>query len=239
MRGRDPRAGAPAAPALSVVLVRETPAPTAGGGCVGAVFADRSVAPRADPFAERRRRMAAMARLEDAVADAFGAGVEVTAIDPRQPWILAAKLIGDAWRHRVPAGAALADLGRVSATAVIVNGRLVARAEVPAPERFVADLAAWRARAEPPRRLELRRRWREAGDLLREFYTAPYRGAVARARRDEDDLLMLMIYAEAMGVPNPAQFHTLELQPLLLDRFHEWHTRMGMDHSPLDHFRCC
>lgn len=75
--------------------------------------------------------------------------------------------------------------------------------------------------------------------LLTEFYVAPYRGAVARARRDEDDLFMLLVYAETMGVPNPATYYTLELQPLLLERFHEWHGRMGLEHSPLDHFRCC
>jgi len=75
--------------------------------------------------------------------------------------------------------------------------------------------------------------------LLEEFYHAPYRGAVARMRRDEEDLFMLFVYAEMMGVPNPAGFYTLELQPLLLERFHDWHRRMGMDHSPLEHFRCC
>ncbi|MGE3189372.1 MAG: DNA helicase, partial [Vicinamibacterales bacterium] len=31
----------------------------------------------------------------------------------------------------------------------------------------------------------------------------------------------------------------LELQPVLLERFHDWHVRMGMEHSPLDGFRCC
>ena len=75
--------------------------------------------------------------------------------------------------------------------------------------------------------------------LLHEFYMAPYRGAVARARRDEDDLFMLFVFAELMGVPNPATYYTLELQPILLERFHDWHTRMGLEHSPLDHFRCC
>jgi hypothetical protein len=75
--------------------------------------------------------------------------------------------------------------------------------------------------------------------LLREYYTAPYRGAVARAKRDEDDLFMLFIYAEMMGVPNPATYYTLELQPLLIERFHAWHQRMGMEHSPLDHIKCC
>ena len=77
------------------------------------------------------------------------------------------------------------------------------------------------------------------GHLLSEFYIAPYRGAIARARRDEDDLFMLFIFAEMMGVPNPATYYTLELQPLLIERFHAWHQRMGMEHSPLDHIKCC
>ena len=80
---------------------------------------------------------------------------------------------------------------------------------------------------------------RTVSALLSEFYMSPYRGAVARARRDEDDLFMLFVFAEMMGVPNPVSYYTLEMQPLLLERFHEWHTRMGTDHSPLDSFRCC
>ena len=76
-------------------------------------------------------------------------------------------------------------------------------------------------------------------DLLREFYTAPFRGAVARAKREEDDLFMLLVFSEMVGVPNPASYFTLELQPLLYEDFHEWHKRMGMDHSPLEGFRCC
>jgi len=50
---------------------------------------------------------------------------------------------------------------------------------------------------------------------------------------------MLFVYAELMGVQNPATYYTLELQPIMLERFHDWHTRMGMEHSPLDDFRCC
>ncbi len=75
--------------------------------------------------------------------------------------------------------------------------------------------------------------------LASEFYNAPYRGAIARAKRDEDDLFMLLVFSELMGVPNPASYYTLELQPILLERFHEWHIRIGMEHSPLDDFRCC
>ena len=75
--------------------------------------------------------------------------------------------------------------------------------------------------------------------LLTEYYQTPYRSVIPRAKRDEDDLFMLFVFSEMMGVPNPATYYTLELQPLLLEQFHEWHMRMGMEHSPLDGFRCC
>ena len=81
--------------------------------------------------------------------------------------------------------------------------------------------------------------WAGLGELLREFYTAPFRGAVAREKRDEDDLFMLLVFSEMVGVPNPANYYTLELQPLLYEDFHEWHKRMGMDHSPIEGFHCC
>ncbi|RFA26623.1 DNA helicase [Alkalilimnicola ehrlichii] len=84
------------------------------------------------------------------------------------------------------------------------------------------------------------REWlRHASRVAEEAYYAPYRSTIARARRDEDDLFMLLVFSEMMGVPNPATYYTLELQPLLLERFHDWHRRMGMEHSPLEHFRCC
>ncbi|MEE2669729.1 MAG: cory-CC-star protein [Gemmatimonadota bacterium] len=86
---------------------------------------------------------------------------------------------------------------------------------------------------------DVKKRLRDLEYLASEAYNAPYRGMVARAKREQDDLFMLMVFSEMMGVPNPATYYTLELQPILLDRFHEWHTRMGMEHSPLDEFRCC
>jgi hypothetical protein len=79
----------------------------------------------------------------------------------------------------------------------------------------------------------------ELGELLKEFYNAPFRGAIARAKRQEDDLFMLLVFSEMVGVPNPASYYTLELQPLLYQDFHEWHKRMGMEHSPLEGFSCC
>ena len=74
---------------------------------------------------------------------------------------------------------------------------------------------------------------------LYDYYVSPYRRSLARAQRDEDDLFMMLVFAESMGLPNPASYYTLELLPLVYDRFHEWHKRMGMERSPLDHIGCC
>lgn len=74
---------------------------------------------------------------------------------------------------------------------------------------------------------------------LHEFYVAPYRRTFARARRDEQDLLMLLVLADALGAPNPASYYTLELLPLVYEQFHDWHRRMGMETSPLEYLACC
>ncbi len=76
-------------------------------------------------------------------------------------------------------------------------------------------------------------------DGLREYYIAPYRREFARAQRDEDDLFMMLVFSESLGIPNPTTYYTLELLPVVYDRFHDWHRRMGMERSPLDHVSCC
>jgi len=81
--------------------------------------------------------------------------------------------------------------------------------------------------------------WRKVESGFKEFYVAPYRQSFARAQREEDDLFMLMVFSETLGVPNPAAYYTMELLPVVYDRFHEWHHRMGMEKSPLDHISCC
>lgn len=75
---------------------------------------------------------------------------------------------------------------------------------------------------------------------LHEFYYAPYRQTFARQARNEEDVFMMMVFSERLGIPNPVAFYTLELQPIMLEQFHDWHQRMGMEHSPLDGgFGCC
>ena len=81
--------------------------------------------------------------------------------------------------------------------------------------------------------------FRRISEQLDAYYRGPYRSALAKAERDEEDLFMLLVYAESLGIPNPVSVYTLELQPLMLERFHEWHQRMGMERSPLDEMRCC
>jgi len=79
----------------------------------------------------------------------------------------------------------------------------------------------------------------QIADGLREYYVAPFRQSYARAERDEEDLFMLLVLSETLGLPNPVSFYTLELLPVVYDRFHDWHKRMGMERSPLDHIHCC
>lgn len=85
----------------------------------------------------------------------------------------------------------------------------------------------------------IRERWRGFSRGLEEFYTAPYRRTMARARRDEEDLFMMLVLSEALGVPNPAAGATLELLPEMLDRMHDWHTRQGLKDLPIDGLSCC
>ncbi|WP_445263000.1 cory-CC-star protein [Pseudokineococcus sp. 1T1Z-3] len=75
--------------------------------------------------------------------------------------------------------------------------------------------------------------------MLQAAYAGPYRRTFARAQRDEDDLFLMVVVGEALGVPNPASAYTVELLPAVYDRVHDWHRRMGLERSPLDDVGCC
>lgn len=81
--------------------------------------------------------------------------------------------------------------------------------------------------------------WARIEAHLSEMYHAPYRRTLGRARRDEDDLFMLLVFAESLGVPSPVGYFSLELMPILYERFHDWHRRMGLERSPFDGISCC
>lgn len=82
-------------------------------------------------------------------------------------------------------------------------------------------------------------RWAAVRAGLEEFYAGPYRRTLRGARREEDDAFLLVVLAEALGVPDPAAYWTAELLPATYEEFHDWHRRMGMERSPLDHLACC
>lgn len=72
-----------------------------------------------------------------------------------------------------------------------------------------------------------------------EVLSMPHRAEIAREQRDQDDLFLFMLYSEMLGIPNPAYYYTLELYPYMMEQFHDWHLRMGMEKSPMTGFRCC
>ncbi|AQQ51980.1 cory-CC-star protein [Planococcus lenghuensis] len=72
-----------------------------------------------------------------------------------------------------------------------------------------------------------------------EVISLPHKREIALELRNEDDLFFLMLYSEMLGIPNPVYYYTLELYPYMIEQFHDWHLRMGMDKSPLSGIRCC
>lgn len=95
-------------------------------------------------------------------------------------------------------------------------------------------------RGGPPRRMRaLRRRLRAAKEIYEGIFFAPYRSVIRREHRRRHDLFMLLAFSDLAGAPNPLVFYTLELYPHLIERYHEWHLRLGMDEPPAGGFRCC
>lgn len=85
----------------------------------------------------------------------------------------------------------------------------------------------------------LGQRLQRLGELYRAFYALPGQRNRALEQRRREDLFRLLLLSESLGLPNPAGWYCLELLPFALEDFHAWHRRMGMEHSPLEGFRCC
>lgn len=101
----------------------------------------------------------------------------------------------------------------------------------PADERETARGSGWVH--------AVRRRLRAAREIYEGVFYAPYRSAVRREYRRQHDLFMLLAFSDLAGAPNPLVFYTLELYPHVIERYHEWHLRLGMDEPPAGGFRCC
>lgn len=82
-------------------------------------------------------------------------------------------------------------------------------------------------------------RLRMAKDIYEGVYFAPYRSSIHREYLRQRDLFFVLGCSDLLGVPNPVLLYTLELLPEVLEQFHEWHQRLGMEEAPEGGFRCC
>lgn len=78
-----------------------------------------------------------------------------------------------------------------------------------------------------------------AARLYQEIALVPYRREIARAHARQRDAFMAATISHAMGAPNPVEFYTLELLPYLMEDFHAWHQRAGLERAPEGGWRCC
>jgi hypothetical protein len=80
------------------------------------------------------------------------------------------------------------------------------------------------------------KRWTTAYEGLA---LAPYRSAIRRRYGRQRDAFMVATFSDALGVPGPGELYTLELLPYLVEDFHDWHRRIGMERPPEGGWRCC
>ena len=76
-------------------------------------------------------------------------------------------------------------------------------------------------------------------DFLRGAAFGRYERELRRQTAELNDLFLLLCFMEVAGMPNPATLYLLDVYPYLLEQFHQWHRRMGIEHSPLGSLPCC
>jgi hypothetical protein len=82
--------------------------------------------------------------------------------------------------------------------------------------------------------------WRSnVRDFFKGVAYGHYERELRRQAAELNDLFLLLCYMEVVGLPNPATLYLLDVYPYLLDQFHLWHRRMGMDRSPIGNLPCC
>jgi hypothetical protein len=81
--------------------------------------------------------------------------------------------------------------------------------------------------------------WSRLSEILEGMALSGHRRQLRNEAIDLQDLFLLMCFMDLLGLPNPAALYLIEVQPYLLEEFHLWHRRMGIEHSPLSTFSCC
>ncbi len=81
--------------------------------------------------------------------------------------------------------------------------------------------------------------WQNIQDFFHGMAVTGYERQVRGQAIELEDLFLLLCFADMLGLPNPAALYLFDVYPLILEEFHLWHRRMGMDRSPLADFSCC
>ena len=76
-------------------------------------------------------------------------------------------------------------------------------------------------------------------EILRGATLSPYERVLRQQTAELNELFLLLCFMEATGLPNPAMLYLVEVYPYLLDHFHRWHRRIGIEHSPIASLPCC
>ena len=80
---------------------------------------------------------------------------------------------------------------------------------------------------------------RHLADIMQGVALGRYEQILRQQTAELNDLFLLLCFMEAAALPNPATLYLLEVYPYLLEQFHLWHRRMGIDRSPLGSLPCC
>ncbi len=75
--------------------------------------------------------------------------------------------------------------------------------------------------------------------IFEEIYRLKFGQTFGREARNIEELFIFFLFSDYFGIPNPLKLYIIELYPELLEEFHRWHKRMGIEQSPLDWFKCC
>jgi hypothetical protein len=78
----------------------------------------------------------------------------------------------------------------------------------------------------------LRRAWRAVAAYHEAVLIARWQGGLRRAAREEEDRFLAVLLLASYGVDDPAAFETIEVTPTLIEAFHRWHLREGVERFP-------
>ena len=84
----------------------------------------------------------------------------------------------------------------------------------------------------------IRTAYRTVERLHTELFITKYRSALQREARLQEDAFLATLYLTAFGIDDPAAYHTLPITGELVQGFHDWHQRQGVEQFP-DFGVCC